>query len=416
MTEPTPTPAPSEADAPEDDAPDTAAPDTAAPDTAAPDTAAPDTAGPAVESPEELPLEGPAAYAPVELDDAQAIAAFAALDETTAAGLEALLFLAEEPLDVVTLAEHLELGPEDVDAACQGLAIRHRTERRGTEVRRAAGGWRMYSAALARPVLERWALSGRTGRLTQAALETLAVIAYKQPIGRQEIGEIRGVNADGAVRSLVARGFVTEVGRADTPGQPVLYGTTTMFLERLGIDSLDDLPPLTDFLPEHTAPDEPELGRLKEVRQRLAAGGELSGDESAREAATRRFGDVRARLAVAGAEAPRPAHAEDDEDDDVLPPPQVTRDDRRADEAVMDELTDRLESAARSAVDRLRQAVSATEAREAEEAAAAGGADDEDEAAPVQQVEDRGGAGGADRGTEGAEGARAAGRPEDDRA
>lgn len=337
----------------------------------------------------ELPLDTPV-FTPVELDDAQAIAALAALDPVTAAGLEALLFLADEPIDVLGLAEILELEPADVDAACQGLALRHRTERRGTEVRRAAGGWRMYSAALARPILERWALAGRTGRLTQAALETLAVIAYKQPIGRQEIGEIRGVNADGAVRSLVARGFVTEVGRADAPGQAVLYGTTTTLLERLGIDSTADLPPLTEFLPEHTAPDEPELGRLKEVRQRLAAGGELPGTEDVREAATRRFGDVRARLAVAGAEAPGAGgQVPADEDHDALPPPQVTREDRRADEAEMDDLTDRLESAARSAVDRLKRAVSATEAREAAEADAGAGATD-DEAAPAEEVDDRG--------------------------
>ncbi|MEX1177803.1 MAG: SMC-Scp complex subunit ScpB [Nitriliruptor sp.] len=338
----------------------------------------------------ELPFEAVEPFTPVELEPGAAIGALAALEPATAAGLEALLFLAEEPIDVVTLAETLELDPEDVDAACQGLAHRHLTEQRGTEVRRAAGGWRMYSAALARPVLERWALAGRTGRLTQAALETLAVIAYKQPIGRQEIGEIRGVNADGAVRSLVARGFVTEVGRSDSPGQAVLYGTTTLLLERLGIDRIDQLPPLTDFLPEHSAPDEPELGRLKEVRQRLAAGGDLPGPGDAREAATRRFGDVRARLAVAGAEAAPVDAAEDDGDDDALPPPRVSRDDRRDDEAEMDQLTDRLEDAARSAVDRLRQAVSATAEREAAEDA---------------------------EGTEGpeAEGARTTGSPEDDR-
>jgi segregation and condensation protein B len=310
---------------------------------------------------------GAEAFAPVDLDPGEAIAALAALPETTAAGLEALLFLADEPVPVLDLADALELDPADADAACQGLAHRHTNERRGTEVRRAAGGWRMYSAALARPVLERWALTGRTGRLTQAALETLAVIAYKQPIGRQEIGEIRGVNADGAVRSLVARGFVTEVGRSDAPGQAVLYGTTTVLLERLGLDSLDQLPPLTDFLPEHTAPDEPELGSLKEVRQRLAAGGDLPGPGDAREAATRRFGDVRARLAVAGAEAPPAPDGVDPDDaeaEEALPPPRVTRDDRREHERAMDDLTDRLESAARSAVDRLRQAVSATADRE----------------------------------------------------
>jgi segregation and condensation protein B len=321
-------------------------------------------AGPAVE------LDGPdlvaAAFTPVDLEPGAAIAALAALPEATAAGLEALLFLADEPVPVLDLADALELDPADTDAACQGLAHRHATERRGTEVRRAAGGWRMYSAALARPVLERWALSGRTGRLTQAALETLAVIAYKQPIGRQEIGEIRGVNADGAVRSLVARGFVTEVGRSDAPGQAVLYGTTTVLLERLGLDAIDQLPPLTDFLPEHTAPDEPELGRLKEVRRRLAAGGDLPGPGDAREAATRRF-DVRARLAVAGAEtpvAPDGIDPDDAEAEEALPPPRVTRDDRREHERAMDDLTDRLESAARSAVDRLRQAVSATAERE----------------------------------------------------
>jgi segregation and condensation protein B len=337
------------------------------------------------------PADGPVAVPePQELDAASALAALDTLDAVTAAGLEALLFLADEPLDVVTLGETLELAPQAVDAACQGLAVRHRTERRGTEVRRAAGGWRMYSAALARPVLERWALAGRTGRLTQAALETLAVITYKQPIGRQEIGEIRGVNADGAVRSLVARGFVTEVGRADAPGQAVLYGTTTTLLERLGLDSLDELPPLTDFLPEHVAPDEPELGRLKEARQRLVGGAEPPDPERTREAATRRFGDVRARLAVAGAEAPTVDRATTEDDDaDVLPPPRATREDRRADEAVMDELTDRLEDAARSAVDRLRRAVSASEEREAAEVAAAE-AGDPDQPSTEPEVEDRG--------------------------
>jgi segregation and condensation protein B len=342
------------------------APTEGTPPEGAPIEQAPIEEAPIEQAPETLAVQ----FAPVELEPGDAIAALAAMPEVTAAGLEALLFLADEPLPVLDLAEALELDPADVDAACQGLAHRHQRERRGTEVRRAAGGWRMYSAALARPVLERWALSGRTGRLTQAALETLAVIAYKQPIGRQEIGEIRGVNADGAVRSLVARGFVTEVGRSDAPGQAVLYGTTTTLLERLGLDSLDQLPPLTDFLPEHTAPDEPELGRLKEVRQRLAAGGDLAGPDDAREAATRRFGDVRARLAVAGAEAP----TEDDEADpadaeaaEALPPPKVTRDDRRDDESAMDDLTDRLESAARSAVDRLRQAVQATAEREDED-------------------------------------------------
>jgi hypothetical protein len=160
--------------------------------------------------------------------------------------------------------------------------------------------------------------------LTQAALETLAVIAYKQPISRQDIGEIRGVSADGAVRSLVARGLVMEVGRDDGPGQAVLYGTTAALLERLGLDSLDELPPLTDYLPDAPAPDEPELGALKEIRKRLAAAG--------------------GREEQAGAGA----------DQDAMPAPQ-----QRASRSVddMDVLTDRLEVAARSAMTRLRRAM-----------------------------------------------------------
>jgi segregation and condensation protein B len=256
-------------------------------------------------------------------------------------GLEAILFLADEPVEVEVLAEVLAHPVDVVVAELEALAADHLGSGRGVEVRRAAGGWRMYSAALAKPAVERWALSGRTGRLTQAALETLAVIAYKQPISRQEIGDIRGVNADGAVRSLVARGYVVQVGRDEGPGQALLYGTTPVLLERLGLDSLDELPPLTDFLPEAPAPDEPELGALKEVRRRLAAGDDP--DARGPDPSTNTGPD-----------------AEPDEADDALPPPTTAARRSRAD-AGMDELTDRLERAARSAVDRLRQAVSAGE-------------------------------------------------------
>jgi segregation and condensation protein B len=262
-----------------------------------------------------------------------------------ARGLEALLFLADEPLDVATLAVVLEAEPEVVEEALIDLARRSVDEERGTEVRAIAGGWRMYTAPAARPVIERWALAGRTGKLTQAALETLAVVAYRQPISRLEIGEIRGVNADGAVRSLAARGLVVEVGRDPGPGQAALFGTTRLLLERLGLDSLEELPPLTDFLPETPAPDEPELGALKEIRRRLAAGGELTagglGGRSAHQTNTGSDDDT------AG-----------DDDDDLLPPPVGAVGGRRDDEQ-MDDLTDRLEQAARNAVGRLRAAVAA---------------------------------------------------------
>jgi segregation and condensation protein B len=254
------------------------------------------------------------------------------VDTPTRQGLEALLFLAEEPLGVDELAEVLEHEPEDVLAELEAMAEQCTQQQRGVEVRQAGGGWRMYTAAGARPVLERWALAGRSGRLTQAALETLAVIAYKQPISRQDIGDIRGVNADGAVRSLVARGLVEEAGRDEGPGQALLYGTTTLFLERIGVNDLDELPPLTDFLPEAPAPDEPELGAIREARRRIA---EATAD---RDAATNTGPD-------------------DSQDDDALPAPEP----RTADRGDIDELTDRLDQAARSAVDRLRQAVSASE-------------------------------------------------------
>jgi segregation and condensation protein B len=256
-------------------------------------------------------------------------------------GLEAILFLADEPVEVGVLAEILERSPDELTRELESLAAEYRTAGRGIDVRRAAGGWRMYSAALARPAVERWALAGRTGRLTQAALETLAVVAYKQPISRQEISDIRGVHADGAVRSLVARGFVVDVGRDQGPGQAVLYGTTPTFLERLGLDSLQELPALTEFLPEAPAPDEPELGALREVRRRLAAGGDLDGPGA--DPSTNTGPD-----------------AEPDEDEDTLPPP-INGVGERRDDAGMDELTDRLEQAARSAVDQLRQAVAAQE-------------------------------------------------------
>ncbi len=259
-------------------------------------------------------------------------------------GLEALLFLADEPLDVATIADALQVEQSVAEAAVRDLGAEYERDRRGMEIRRAGGGWRMYSADGARPVLEQWALVGRSGRLTQAALETLAVIAYKQPISRLDIGDIRGVNADGAVRSLVARGYIQEVGRDPGPGQAVLYGTTHSFLERLGLSSLEDLPPLTDYLPEAPAPDEPALGALKEIRRRLASGEDL---------ATGKLRDPEAP----GSTPQESADEQDDQDDDQLPPPGAPSMPR--DEGEMDELTDKLERAARSAVDRLRQAVAA---------------------------------------------------------
>ncbi|GGI04897.1 SMC-Scp complex subunit ScpB [Egicoccus halophilus] len=262
-------------------------------------------------------------------------------DEQLRPGVEALLFLADEPLEAAAVAEVLDRDPREVEQVIAEVQAAYAAADRGVEIRAVAGGWRMYTAPAARPVLQRWALAGRTGRLTQAALETLAVIAYKQPISRSEVGDIRGVSADGAVRSLVARGFVTEVGRDEGPGQAVLYGTTRLLLERLGLQSLDELPPLTDFLPEAPAPDEPDLGSVKEVRRRLAEGGELP-----------------VRGVLAGRRTNTGGEDGEEPDDDAMPAPNATRGAGRGGDDI-DELTDRLEQAARNAVDRLRQAVAA---------------------------------------------------------
>lgn len=290
------------------------------------------------------------------------------MDTTTRQGLEALLFLVEEPIEVRTLAEVLDADEDEVEGALLELAAAYDREERGLTIRRSAGGWRMYTAEAAHPAVERYVLAGRSGRLTQAALETLAVVAYKQPITRQDISEIRGVNADGAVRSLVARGYVEEVGRDEGPGQAVLYGTTTLLLERLGLDDVSELPPLTDYLPEEPAPDEPELDHLKEARRHLAGGSDLPATGRGRWSPLRGGTNT----------GPDDELAEDAEP--VLPPVAAPGDRREQDEE-MDQLTGALERAARSAMAQLRDAVAATEEPEDDTAedGATGGADEVDD-------------------------------------
>lgn len=162
--------------------------------------------------------------------------------------IEAVLMVIDEPVTEEALASALELPIEDVGAALDELAQKYAHEQRGFMLRRLGGGWRIYSRPEYAPVVERFLLGGQQARLTQAALETLAVIAYRQPISRARIGAIRGVNVDGVVRTLLARGMVTETGQ-DPTGGAVLYGTTDLFLQRMGLDSLDDLPALAPYLP-----------------------------------------------------------------------------------------------------------------------------------------------------------------------
>ncbi len=166
-----------------------------------------------------------------------------------ARAIEAILMVAQEPVEPHLLAQLLEVAPAVVDALCAELAGAYESDQRGFELVRVAGGYRLQSHADLAPYVERFALEGQTARLSAAALETLAIVAYKQPLSRAQVAAIRGVNVDGVMRTLQQRGYVAEVGRDGGPGQATLFGTTREFLERLGLDSLDDLPPIADLFP-----------------------------------------------------------------------------------------------------------------------------------------------------------------------
>ncbi len=164
--------------------------------------------------------------------------------------LEAILLVAEEPLEPQLLSQVLEVGTAAVEAMCVHLADDYRRGRRGFVLARVAGGWRLQSAPDLDAYVERFVLEGRSARLSAAALETLAIVAYKQPVSRAQVAAVRGVNVDGVLRTLQLRGYVEEVARDPGPGQAALFGTTSTFLEKLGLDSLADLPPLGDFVPD----------------------------------------------------------------------------------------------------------------------------------------------------------------------
>jgi segregation and condensation protein B len=200
--------------------------------------------------------------------------------------LEAILFVVEEPVEAHALAQVLEVPLDDLVAALVALRREYVDDGRGFVLREVAGGWRLYTDPSVAPYVERFVLAGR---LSPAALETLAIVAYKQPVTRAQITEVRGVDADAAVRGLVSRGLVAEVGRDSAPGQPLLYGTTPEFLERLGLNSLEELAPLPALTPRGPLPPEPALGAYRAARREVdalrtaladeAAGGDDGGDE-----------------------------------------------------------------------------------------------------------------------------------------
>lgn len=163
--------------------------------------------------------------------------------------IEAILMVADEPIAPDLLAQVLEVPTARVVEVCQELATRYQVDDRGFVLVRVAGGYRYQSHPDLAGYVERFVLEGQTTRLSAAALETMAIVAYKQPVSRAQVSAIRGVNVDGVLRTLQQRGYVIEVGRDPGPGQAVLYGTTPLFLERLGLDSLDQLPALGQFVP-----------------------------------------------------------------------------------------------------------------------------------------------------------------------
>ena len=168
--------------------------------------------------------------------------------------------VADQPLDTVTLATAVGHPVEDVVGALQTLAEQYDEQDRGFELRHVAGGWRYYTREAYAPAVERFVLEGQQARLTQAALETLAVVAYQQPVSRARVSAVRGVNVDGVMRTLLTRGLVEEAGQDAGTGAH-LYRTTGYFLERIGISSLDELPELAPYLPE-MADLEDELERV----------------------------------------------------------------------------------------------------------------------------------------------------------
>lgn len=182
---------------------------------------------------------------------------------SVAAALEALLLLADEPMTVVALAQATHLPVDEIEAELRRLAAEYTEAMRGFDLREVAGGWRFYTRAECSPLVERWVLDGQQAKLTQAALETLAVIAYRQPVTRGRVSAVRGVNVDGVIRTLLSRGLIEEAGH-EQDSNAILYRTTGVFLERLGISSLEELPPLAEHLPD--------LADLDDVLDAVATG------------------------------------------------------------------------------------------------------------------------------------------------
>ena len=164
--------------------------------------------------------------------------------------IEAIILVGQEPVPTEMLAQLVELPTATVESVCERLAASYEEAGHGFALAKVAGGWRFQTHADMAPYVERFILDGQKARLSGAALETLAIVAYKQPISRLQIASIRGVDPDAVMRTLHGRGYIAPLGRDEGPGQAVLWGTTDLFLEKLGIASLDDLPSIASFVPD----------------------------------------------------------------------------------------------------------------------------------------------------------------------
>ena len=219
--------------------------------------------------------------------------------------IEAIVLVSETPIASNLLGQLLELRPAIVDDLCRELAAEYDEQGRGFQLARVAGGWRYQTHPEQAPYVERLVLEGQTAKLSAAALETLAIVAYKQPISRAQVASIRGVSVDGVMRTLQQRGYIAEIGRDRGPGQAVMYGTTSAFLEKLGADSLADLPALGDFVPGADVVEQLERGLRPDApsfTERLAAlegtNAERDGDTKASGTSLAEPGDLDAELGV----------------------------------------------------------------------------------------------------------------------
>ena len=163
--------------------------------------------------------------------------------------IEAILMVIDQPVEATMLAQVLEIKPQEVEELLEELIAEYDQDDRGWVLQKVAGGYRIQSHPDLAPSIESFILQGQTARLSAAALETLAIVAYKQPVSRVQVSAIRGVNVESVMNTLLQRGYIQEVGQDSGPGQAILYGTTNSFLEKLGIDTIDQLPDVSAFVP-----------------------------------------------------------------------------------------------------------------------------------------------------------------------